>query len=87
MRRVSDLKALPECLRGRVLEFIAVPQGKMWRISGLAALPECLRRRVSELIAVPQGKTWRVFYRPTVGAYAMRPNMDIMIIRGTVSDC
>ena len=22
MRRVSDLKALPECLRGRVLEFI-----------------------------------------------------------------
>ena len=61
MRRVSDLKALPECLRGRILEFIAVPQGKMWRISGLAALPECLRGRVSELIAVPQGKTWRVF--------------------------
>ena len=87
MHRVSDLKALPECLRGRVLEFIAVPQGKMWRISGLAALPECLRGRISELIAVPQGKTWRVFHRSTVGAYAMCPNMDIMIIRGTVSDC
>ena len=59
----------------------------MRRVSDLKALPECLRGRVSELIAVPQGKTWRVFHRSTVGAYAMCPNMDIMIIRGTVSDC